>query len=293
MRTLFVLLVGSLLLSSCVSSKKYKETVSNLQQEHQARTGELQEQLEKLNAEKETLTYDLARSEGGNAALLATQDKLQDRIDQLQAEIEHIDNKASDQQESLSNELAGRDEAINAFKDRLSKIQGVVDRWENAQSAISKEIQQALQPFDSTLCAVDQRGGEVVVVFNEDLVFYSGSTSRFRQTGIDAFQAVSAIIAKYPSLYITIVGHTDNRDVARKSLDNWDYTLLRAGNVAKLLIDEFDLGANRILPAGKSEFSPRTSNETAEGRSENRRMELILSEGANDLSREIKRELDK
>lgn len=292
MRAFIFLLIGGYLLSSCVSSKKYKETVGNLNQEHATEVAKLGEQLAALQADKEQLTLDLAESRGGNQALLATQDKLQARIDQLQADVENIGSKASNQQQSMNNELSRKTSEINALEQQLSEIKETILRWENAQEAIAKEISIALQPYDSTLYAVDQRGGEVVIVMNENMVFRPGSTSRFEQEGIDALQAVSAILAKYPSLNIQVVGHTDNRNVARKSLDNWDYCLLRAGNVAKLLIDEFDVGANRILPAGKSEFAPRTSNETSEGRAANRRIELVLSGGSSDLAREIKREID-
>ena len=292
MRAFIFLLIGGYLLSSCVSSKKYKETVGNLNQEHATEVAILGEQLAALRADKEQLTLDLAESRGGNQALLATQDKLQARIDQLQADVENIGSKASNQQQSMNNELSRKTSEINALEQQLSEIKETILRWENAQEAIAKEISIALQPYDSTLYAVDQRGGEVVIVMNENMVFRPGSTSRFEQEGIDALQAVSAILAKYPSLNIQVVGHTDNRNVARKSLDNWDYCLLRAGNVAKLLIDEFDVGANRILPAGKSEFAPRTSNETSEGRAANRRIELVLSGGSSDLAREIKREID-
>lgn len=293
MRVFIFLLIGGFLLNSCVSSKKYKETVASLEQQHETDVTKLTEQLTALQAEKNQLTLDLAESRGGNQALLATQDKLQERIDQLQSEVENIGSKASNQQQSMNNELSRRSSEIKVLEQQLAEIKGTIEQWENALKAVAEEISIALQPYDSTQYVVDQRGGEVVVVMNENMVFRPGSTSRFEQEGIDALQAVSAILGKYPSLYIQVVGHTDNRDVARKSLDNWDYCLLRAGNVAKLLIDDFDLGANRILPAGKSEFAPRTSNETSEGRSANRRIELVLSGGSGDLAREVKRKIDK
>lgn len=293
MRILITLFISSVLLASCVSSKKYKETVGKLEQEHAARVDSLGVKLSNLEDERERLTIKLAESRGANQALLATQDKLQDRIDQLQAEIENIGSKASNQQQSLNSKLTERESEIDALELRLAQIKGLMSSWENAPKAVAQEIGLALEPFDSTLYMVDHRGGETIVVLNEDLLFSPGSTSRLKQPGIDAIQAVSGILGKYPSLYIQVIGHTDNRPVARKSLDNWDYSLLRAGNIAKLLIDEFDLGANRILPAGKSEYAPRTSNETPEGQSANRRIELILSGSSSDLAREIKREMNK
>jgi flagellar motor protein MotB len=286
-RMLVILFIGSCLLSSCVSKKKYDLAVQNFQSQQNT----LSNRLSKVGRQRDSLNIELARTMGANEALLITQDKLQARIDELQAEVENIGNTASSRQQSLNSELDSRNAEITALQNRLEALGQTIDRWENAQAAIAQEITLALQPFDANLCAVDQRGGEVIVVLNEDLLFRTGSTSRFEQQGIDALQAVSAILAKYPSLYVQVVGHTDNRSVARKSLDNWDYSLLRAGNVAKLLIDEFDLGANRILPGGKSEYAPRTSNETEDGRAQNRRIELILTGSGTDLARELRRTL--
>ncbi|MEZ4994481.1 MAG: OmpA family protein [Saprospiraceae bacterium] len=286
-KVLILLVLGSSLLSSCVSKKKYDLAVQNFQGQQQTLNGKLS----KVGRQRDSLNIELARTRGANEALLITQDKLQNRIDVLQAEVETIGNTASSRQQSMNSELERKNAEIASLEDRLETLAQVIDRWENAQTAVAQELRLALQPFDSTLYVVDRRGGEVIVVLNEDLLFRTGSTSRFEQQGIDALQAVSTILAKYPSLYIEVVGHTDNRDVARKSLDNWDYSLLRAGNVAKLLIDEFDLGANRILPGGKSEYAPRTSNETDEGRAQNRRIELVLSGSGADLARELRRTL--
>ena len=293
MRKFLTLLLASSLLGACVSNKKHQETLSNIRQNHEAELTTLKQQLTTTTAEKDALTLELAKSSGGNEALLATQDKLQSRIDQLQAEIENIGSQASNQEQSLNNELMNRANEVQQLQEQRTNLQGIIAKWENAQAAIAQELLLALQSSDTDQFAIDQQGGEVIVVLNEDLLFRSGSTSRFQQDGLEALEAISNILLKYPSLYIRVVGHTDNRSIARKSLDNWDYSLLRAGNVAKLLIDEYDLGANRILPAAKSEFAPRTSNETSEGRAENRRIELILSGSSSDLAREIKRALDK
>lgn len=288
MRSTLLLPLLSCLLISCVGSKKHQEALASLRQEHERSLAQLNDQLTTERALTSQLTLDLAKSRGANEALLTTQDKLQDRIDQLQAEMDRLGSRATNQNSTLQQ----REEEITRLQQHLAELRQYITRWEQAQQAIAAEISLALQPFEASLYRVEPRAGSLVVTLNESLLFHSGSTSRLEQRGIDALEAISRILAKYPSMYVQVVGHTDNRPVARKSLDNWDYTLLRAGNVVKLLIDEFDIGANRVLPAAKGEYAPRTSNETDAGRAENRRLELILSSRDQDLARELLRKLD-
>lgn len=277
-----------LLLASCVGSKKHREAITALQQDYESQLAQLNDQFNTERARSSQLSLDLVKCQGANEALLLTQDKLQDRIDQLQAEMDRMGSRATNQ----SSELQQREDEIARLRQHLTDIRQHISRWEQTQQMVAAEISSALQPFEASLYRVETRAGTIVVTFNEKMLFATGSTSRLEQRGIDALKAVSDILTKYPNLYIQIIGHTDNRPVARKSLDNWDYTLLRAGNIAKLLIDDLDVGANRVLPAAKGEYAPRTSNETEAGRAENRRLELVISNREQDLARELLRKLD-
>jgi len=53
------------------------------------------------------------------------------------------------------------------------------------------------------------------------------------------------------------------------------------------LINDYNLESNRVSAAGKGPFAPRTSNETPEGRAENRRIELVVTFRDADLLRDI------
>jgi chemotaxis protein MotB len=86
------------------------------------------------------------------------------------------------------------------------------------------------------------------------------------------------------------VGHTDNAIQQNKKLpDNWDLSVLRASAVVKALTDDFQLSPSRVLAAGKGEFSPMKSNETAEGKALNRRLELVMSIRMEDVLREYRK----
>ena len=88
---------------------------------------------------------------------------------------------------------------------------------------------------------------------------------------------------------IQVIGHTDNQP--RRNTDNLDYSALRATTVARLFIQDHNLGANRIIAAAKGPFAPKASNETPEGRTENRRIEILVTYRDSDLIRDVQKQL--
>jgi chemotaxis protein MotB len=77
---------------------------------------------------------------------------------------------------------------------------------------------------------------------------------------------------------ITIEGHTDNVPISRnnKYSSNWQLSAARAANVAQFLCDTEGVDGKRLTAAGFGEYQPVASNETAEGKSMNRRVEIII-----------------
>lgn len=80
----------------------------------------------------------------------------------------------------------------------------------------------------------------------------------------------------HSNLEILVEGHTDNIPIKSAVYrDNWDLSTYRAASVVRLLIEN-KVAVERLTAAGKGEFHPIASNDTPEGRSKNRRTEIIL-----------------
>lgn len=276
----------ALLTTGCVSAGKYKRTVAG----YDSRVDSLRQQLSDREGKINTLNYELARSQGANAALLTTQDKLQERIDALQAEIDQLSQRAADTRQNFSGQL----DAVSAEKGRLEKkladIRTMLQQRESEALAIATAVRDSLAKFlNSQYVTIDARGAQAVIVLNEEVLFRSGATSRLEAKGRQALQEIAGILLKYPVQTLQVVGHTDNRPVPRQSLNNWQYGALRAVTVVEYLTQELDLGPNRVIAAGKGEYAPLMSNETTEGRARNRRIELIIQPRESDLIRDINR----
>lgn len=74
-----------------------------------------------------------------------------------------------------------------------------------------------------------------------------------------------------------VEGNTDNVPISKTNIrNNWDLSALRAASVVKVLQDKFGVDPKRMTAGGRGEYNTVASNGTAEGRSKNRRTEIII-----------------
>jgi chemotaxis protein MotB len=111
----------------------------------------------------------------------------------------------------------------------------------------------------------------------EQLFFSSGSAT-LKKGGQDVLQKVAAAVGQNPDKMIRVMGHTDNVPLAKtaKFASNWDLSVARATNVVRFLQDKCQIDPKRLVASGRGEFSPVASNDTAEGRQQNRRIEIAI-----------------
>lgn len=293
MRTISIFIFLLVFLSGCVSKKKHLEQVALLENQYATDTGQLTHKLDSTRGKINRLELQLAERKGENNALTAMQDKLQARIDLLEEEIQNTSNKALSTKESLNQNLKNKDREITRLRQLLVKVNQVLDNWESQMTEVAGIMQDSLQSFDPQLWRVESVNGNTVITLQEALLFRSNSTSRFEEEGMGALEKISEVIQRYPNTQMYIIAHTDNKPPRNRShKDNWNYSTLRAAAIARLMTEEFYVGANQITAAGKGEFAPVASNETPEGQEQNRRVELVVSPLSTNLIRAVRKELN-
>ncbi|RZL33170.1 MAG: hypothetical protein EOP00_33120, partial [Pedobacter sp.] len=84
---------------------------------------------------------------------------------------------------------------------------------------------------------------------------------------------------------IAVEGHTDSQKINNlgQIKDNWDLSVLRSTSVVRFLTDEQKVESVRMTATGKGQFQPLGENTSAEGRSKNRRIEIVLSPKLDEL----------
>ena len=119
---------------------------------------------------------------------------------------------------------------------------------------------------------IDMRG--LVIRLNNAVLFESGSAEIKKHE--ETLNEVANILNTADN-YIRIEGHTDNTPIRRRPYaSNWELSTARAVNVVKLFINKNNFPPEKLIAVGYGEYKPVADNETAEGRSSNRRIDIIV-----------------
>jgi chemotaxis protein MotB len=118
------------------------------------------------------------------------------------------------------------------------------------------------------------------------LLFESGSWA-VGSKGKQAVKQLGEVLAENPEIAILIEGHTDN--VPYKGNEqlsgNWDLSAKRATAIVTILRENSNINPENLTAAGRGEFAPIASNETAQGKAQNRRIEVILTPKLDEISK--------
>lgn len=117
----------------------------------------------------------------------------------------------------------------------------------------------------------------VQLTLNGALLFDSGDTG-IRRDSEKFVDKIGDILQQYEGYLIEIEGHTDNVPVSRRSnyANNSELSSFRAMSVSNFLINEKGIDPINLKYSGRGEYVPITSNDTPEGRAQNRRVEIRL-----------------
>ena len=138
-------------------------------------------------------------------------------------------------------------------------------------------VKDALLGFSSDELTVREKDGKVYVAMSDKLLFQSGS-ARLDKRGEEALGKLAEVLNKQTDIDVFIEGHTDNKPINTVQFkDNWDLSVIRATSVVRILIKNYNVNPLQIQPSGRGEYMPVDDNETAEGRSKNRRTEIIMA----------------
>ena len=294
--SLLIVLSIALTMSSCISKKKHIEAVQLLKMDHEKfYTSEADTWRRNLNeAQDEILSLRLQLSEqkGENNVLVNLRSELKVKIAQLEGQIENVNTNSQSTQESLSSTLTNKENEIVALKDKLKRVETVLSRHQAEFMRLSSDIHFAFQEIAYTDFELVSTTEKVRLIFPEGLLFRKGKTGRIEKRGVTIMEKLAAVITRFPIMNIDVIGHTDNSPTGRKSItDNWTLSTAQASRVIELLTNELDVNTNQLTAAGKGEFEPRSSNGTAEGKAQNRRIEFVFTQAGEGLEKAIRKEL--
>lgn len=126
---------------------------------------------------------------------------------------------------------------------------------------------------DKVNVEMNRRG---LVVSLKEAGFFDSGSAVVKQSAYELLSHVAESLSSYDNP-IRVEGHTDNVPISSKTFpSNWELSTARATNLVQYLIKYYDFQPEKISAAGYGEFRPVGDNRTAEGRSKNRRVDIVL-----------------
>ncbi len=269
MRFFSVALVSLLVLSSCVSKKKYLA----LEQEK----GELTSELTKTRVEKEDLEHKFAVIEARVDQYNSKINSLTDNVEGLKLENDTKIGVSADgavasnitKQKMRETLTKVNPEALNNAKTLKDSMNLAVDYH------LNRTIDTSTLNEDEDI-SVDINETVVMISISDKMLFNSGSY-RLSSKANNILQKLADVINSEPSIDVMVEGHTDSRSInTERVADNWDLSVLRATSVVRKLQDSYGVAPEKLIASGRSSYQPLTDNDTRDGRSKNRRTRIII-----------------
>jgi chemotaxis protein MotB len=218
-----------------------------------------------------------------------TYKKLETEKNQEISTLQQKQSSLEQQKSALEKDNAGLKQQITSLDQHYESAQQQVRslQQENASLvASSQQQQEQYQALVKDLSSEVEKGELQVKQFKNMLsvelaeqIFFDSGRATLKAEGKKVLKKVGEALKGYENKIIRVVGHTDNKPVA-KSLkaiypSNWELSVARATNVVRYL-QEVGVPPERMVASGRAEYDPVAPNDTPEGRQKNRRIEIML-----------------
>ena len=305
MKKISILVLVAIISASCVSPKVYKDLESKyayLKKENRKLSDEneallngknkTQNEFDKLqndyteavaNRDKYQADYTAAKNNLNN--LKASYDALEKNSSASLAENSRKNRELLAQLEAKEQALATENSRLEKLKkeleqgsNRVAELENMIAAKDAAMTQLKNAISKALTDFEGKGLTIEQRDGKVYVSMENKLLFESGSWAVGTQ-GKKAVQQLGSVLGDNPEIAVLIEGHTDNvpfTGTAQIS-GNWDLSTKRATAIVNILQENKAINPENLTAAGRGEFAPIASNDSAENKAKNRRIEVILT----------------
>jgi len=267
-----------------------------------------EKKIEELRGERGALGELLSQKTAGHRA---AEEALKARIGELSTSLADGERRMA----SLENDLAGRDAMISELREEIKKVRGGLAETRRRAERIGSEkekLREDLESLRSEVGRVERKRKEEIARLEEtykhlseeleedvrrkevalrrleealsvgivdEALFPSGS-AELTPRGISVLRRAGEILKGFSSGYIAVKGHTDDvpigEELRGKYPTNWELSAARAARVVRFLRWETGLDPTRIAVVAHGEYLPVASNDTAEGRARNRRIEIVL-----------------
>jgi chemotaxis protein MotB len=264
MRKIILFAITAALMTSCVSRKKYTASQSQLT-EFRNKASNCDTELSRVNAD---LASEQAKSK-----------RLEEELDNLKKTNTNILDRMADlsvisktESENIKTSL----EHINQQNLQINDLSASIRQKDSLNLALVMNLKRSLADVNDEDVNIEVKKGVVYISLSDKMLFKSGSY-KINPAAEAILGKIASVANDHKDLDLLVEGHTDNVPIATDCIeDNWDLSAKRATAVVRLLQKKYNIAPQRLTAGGRSEYATKASNDTPEGRSTNRRTEIII-----------------
>ena len=256
-----VAVIAASTLFSCVSQKKYDELQNKFNSAYSENQG--------CQTELAVAKAKLANFESNQGQYENTVQSERNQIKQLQEQLKNCINGGSKNVSELVNEINQSNKYIKHLIDAKSKS-------DSLNMVLTNNLTRSLSSNEAKDVDVKVLKGVVYISLADNMLYKSGSYEISPAAG-ETLSKIAKIINDYRDYDVLIEGNTDNVPISKPNIrNNWDLSALRASSVVQASQNQYGVDGKRLTAGGRGEFNPLTTNATAEGKSKNRRTQIII-----------------
>ncbi|MFV0173766.1 flagellar motor protein MotB [Empedobacter falsenii] len=256
-----VAVIAASTLFSCVSQKKYDELQNKFNSAYSENQG--------CQTELAVAKAKLANYEANQGQYENTVQSERNQIKQLQEQLKNCINGGSKNVSELVNEINQSNKYIKHLIDAKSKS-------DSLNMVLTNNLTRSLSSNEAKDVDVKVLKGVVYISLADNMLYKSGSYEISPAAG-ETLSKIAKIINDYKDYDVLIEGNTDNVPISKPNIrNNWDLSALRASSVVQALQNQYSVDGKRLTAGGRGEYNPLTTNATAEGKSQNRRTQIII-----------------
>ena len=265
MKKILLLSLSVVLLASCVSQKKY----ADLETTHNRTKQDLVDSkanLQQCLIDRDVNSNKLVSLENQVASLQEDKKHALTQVENLTV----LTQASSDNIKSVISQLSEKDKYINGIREAMTQRDSINLA---IKFQLTKELINGIQDED---IIINVEKTVVYISIADKLLFNSGSTT-VSDRAIEILGKVATVISSRPGMEVMVEGYTDDVPIKRAGIqDNWDLSVKRATAVVRVLQNDHGIDPKRLIAAGRSEYLPLTTNDTAAGRAANRRTRIVI-----------------
>jgi chemotaxis protein MotB len=147
---------------------------------------------------------------------------------------------------------------------------------EDNLDALRRQLQHTLAAEIARNEIVLRTGTDGLIISLHEIAFFDSGSAQLRAGSMPTFTHIAKILNEH-AYRIRIEGHTDNLPIHNSQFtSNWELSTARATELVRLLITQYQFAPTRLAAAGYAQYHPVASNDTVEGRAQNRRVDLVV-----------------